>query len=183
MIGELLLLDLSPDPIFAIQAWRKHTDDRYDFSYENVRVEVKATQNRSRVHHLTYEQCAPPQHAIGILASVIVESAGGGQSLTELVQSIERRVGADREAVFRLLEVVAETLGDSLVGALGERYDRGIAEDSILYFDLRAVPAIRGDQPRGVSQVRFQSDLTSTKPIAIADAVTQYPLLGRLLES
>lgn len=162
IIGELLLISLSASPHYAIQAWRGAMDDRYDFSADEVRLEVKSSRERERQHHLSYEQCHPPAGTIGILASIFVESAGGGMSLAELIESIEARLSGHNASILRLHEIVADTLGQTLIMALGERFDRRLAEESLQLYELGDIPAIRGPLPRWVSQVRFRVDLSAS---------------------
>lgn len=159
IIGELFLIGICVSPRHAIQAWRCATDDRYDFSIDEVRLEVKASRERARRHYISYEQCDPPAGALGILASVFVESSGGGMSLAELIESIEVRLKGHNASILRLHEVVADTLGQTLVTSLGERFDWQLAEQSLQFYELSDIPAIRGPLPRGVSQVRFRTDL------------------------
>ena len=181
IIGELLIIDLSPNPYTAIAAWRQHPEDRYDFSLDSIRLEVKSSSSRNRIHYLTYEQCSPPLGTIGLLASIIIESAGGGQSLRDLITSIETRVIDDHQCVYRLRGIVADTLGETLARALEERFDRALAEASVQLYDLRSVPAIRGLLPPGVVRVKFQSDVTLSRQVRISQFLENNPRIGEML--
>ncbi|MFA5952212.1 MAG: PD-(D/E)XK motif protein [Hyphomicrobium sp.] len=164
LIGELLFILRSAAPPEAVMAWRNTIDDTFDFAADDLRVEVKATQGRSRLHYLSYDQCHPPGGTIGILASVIVESSGGGTSVAELMREIEAALAGRHDALMRLHEIFAETLGNAAVTALEERFDRQLAEESLLLFDMSEVPAVRGALPPAVSQVRFRADLSACAP-------------------
>lgn len=161
LIGELLLIKWASSASVAVRSWRVADCERFDFIQGRLRIEAKATERRERSHYLTYEQCHPPAGTIGILMSVAVESVGNGASLAELIEGIEERLTGNSDAVLHLHEVIAETLGRVLTQALAERFDEALAESSARFFDLRAIPAIRGSLPPFVSELKFKSTLTA----------------------
>ena len=181
IIGELLFISVSASPKYAVQAWRSAVDDRYDFSIDNVRLEVKASRERTRQHYLSYEQCHPPVGTVGILASVFVESSGGGMSLADLIESIEVKLKGNIASILRFHEVIADTLGQTLVSALSERFDKQLAEQSLQYYEISDVPAIPGPLPKGVSQVRFRADVGYSQARSIADFSARSACAARLL--
>lgn len=160
LVGELYAIDLSARPSHVISSWRSSTDSRFDFAQGTIRVEVKASSDRTRAHSFSYEQCHPPPGTKGIAISMFVESAGGGLSVLDLLNRIEHRLADDPKSTLRLHEVVATTLGESLVSALQHRFDDHVATSSVHFYELSSIPGIRGDLPNGVSQVRFRSDLS-----------------------
>jgi len=131
----------------AISAWRAEPDDRYDFVSGRLRVDAKASSDRQRSHNLSFEQANPPPGVFGLLASIWVETAGGGTSLRELLDDIEARLSADHVNIMRLRSVVADTLGDTLLTAMDWHFDLALAGSSLAWFDMRAVPAIRSPVP------------------------------------
>lgn len=183
LIGELLIIDISPEPLFSINIWRQHKEDRYDFSTKELFLEVKSSKARDRRHYLTYEQCHPPKSTAGLLASIVIESVGGGQSVSELIHSIENKIIESNDAVYRLHEIVAETLGDALASAMGERFNRKLAEQSISIYDLNTIPAIRGKIPSGISKIRFLSDLNIVNPIELEEVIREYPDVNKILKA
>lgn len=54
----------------------------------------------------------------------------------------------------------------SLNEAMSAGFDVQLAMSSLLFFDLRQIPAVRGALPAGVSDVHFRSDLTTATPLA-----------------
>ncbi len=163
LLGELFLIAASRDARATVAAWRSSDIDRFDFSTGNVRLDVKASAERLRVHHLSAEQCRPPTGTVGLLASLFIESSGGGQSLRELVTRIESVLAGDDNLILKVQETIAETLGDSLPTAMGARFDDRLALASLRFYDLATVPAIRDGVPPEVSGVHFRSDLTRTE--------------------
>ncbi|MXO61391.1 PD-(D/E)XK motif protein [Qipengyuania oceanensis] len=162
LAGELFLIAASRNPAASVAAWRSSDVDRFDFSSGNVRLDVKASAERLRIHHLSAEQCQPPSGTVGLLASVFIEASGGGQSLRELVEQIETLLVGDANLILKVQQTVAETLGDGLASALAARFDDRLAITSLRFFDLATVPAIRDGIPAEVSGVHFRSDLSQT---------------------
>jgi hypothetical protein len=161
LIGELMLLALSSDVAAAINCWRVDQTDHFDFVAPDSRVECKASSSGMRLHSLSWEQCNPPPGP-ALVASLLVDSAGGGTSVRELMARIEDRLAGNPEAATRLRETVAATMGITLRSCLEVRFDEAACHASLQWFDLRSVPAIRGELPAGVSGLRFVSNLGMT---------------------
>lgn len=169
LLGELFLITASRNVRAAVAAWRSTDIDRFDFSAGNVRLDVKASGERLRVHHLSAEQCQPPAGTVGLLASLFIEGSGGGKSLRELVAAIEAALGGNDDLILKVQETIAETLGESLPTAMGARFDDRLALASLRFYDLATVPAIREGVPPEVSGVHFRSDLSRTEQLSEAD--------------
>jgi hypothetical protein len=165
LIGELYAISQSAEPAAAVQAWRTADQDRFDFALDDLRLEVKATSDRTRAHHFSTEQCSPPSGILGMAISIFIEATGGGLSLLELIRQIENRLGGNDDLILKLQYSVAATLGESLRSALSTRFDESLARSSLQLYDLATIPAVRADIPVEVSQVRFRSDLTRTPTI------------------
>ena len=169
LLGELFLIAASRDVRVAVTAWRSTDIDRFDFSTGDVRLDVKASAERLRIHLLSAEQCQPPAGTVGLLASLFIEGSGGGQSLRELVAAIEAALGGNDDLILKVQETIAESLGESLPTVMDARFDDRLALASLRFYDLAAVPAIREGVPLEVSGVHFRSDLTRVQPLSEAE--------------
>ncbi len=78
-------------------------------------------------------------------------------------------------------ETAAATLGQSLAESLDRRFDLRLAKSSLVFFDLREIPAIRGDLPAGVSALHFNSDLSALQPLSVERLIDRNPLFFDLL--
>lgn len=163
--GELYAIYQSQDPGFAVETWRGGVDDRFDFSVENLRIEVKTTGSRVRAHEFSFEQCNLSQNFTGILISLMTEPNGGGTALYELIERISAQLGNRTELVLKLQNIVADTLGESLAQALDMRFDEQLARESLQLFDLKQIPAIRAPVPEETSSIRFRTDLSSINSV------------------
>ncbi len=177
--AELFLIARSSDPAMLITAWHLTPEDRFDFSHESQRIEVKSASGRRRHHHFALEQLHPPAGTSLLIASLFVERSAAGISVAELVDRIRTRVGSVPNHLMQLDRVVGLTLGDRWRSAFDEKFDLGSAEESLAFFEPSIVPSVNPDLPPGVSEVRFKSDLTG-KPTA---KLLQYRARGGLFRA
>ncbi len=84
--AELFLIAASGDPETLVSAWHKDPADLFDFNDEVQRIEVKSASRRGRSHRVALEQLLPPSRAAAFIASIVVESAGGGSTIEDLVR-------------------------------------------------------------------------------------------------
>lgn len=181
LFGELFVIDSAKSPAVAVQAWRSTTDDRFDFSIGEARLEVKASSTRQRAHDFSLEQCHPPRDSVGVLVSLFAEASGGGLSLLDLIARIEQRLSRDPGLQLKLQETIAEGLGRSAAAAFSMRFDEDVARSSLQIYELSSIPAIRGKLPSEVSQVRFRSDLSRVLPANRSGLADQSTHLDDLL--
>ena len=160
LFAELYFIYSSRSPSVAVEAWHSKIDERFDFSIGDIRLEVKATGTRQRVHNFSLEQCVPPLGTRGILVSFFVETSGGGVSLLELVERVEGQLEGDVDLVLKLQETIAKSFGSTAAAALSVRFDEELTKSSLRVYELEMIPAVRAAVPSEVSQVRFRSDIT-----------------------
>ena len=182
LFGELCLIHQARLPHELIRDWREDDADRYDFSSNDLKVEVKSTSTRGRTHEFSFDQCSPPAGSVGLVASLFVERAGRGTSIRELQVLIETRVASRPDSIFKLREIIAKTLGSDQQTAENARFDLALATDSILFFGLNEIPALRDDLPPNVSRVRFASDLSATQKVDIGALSNSEPCLVAYLK-
>ena len=170
--AELFVIWRATDPAVLLRAWHAEPEDRFDFTDDKQRIEVKTASGRGRIHGFSHEQLRPPAGCRALVASVLMERAAGGQSLINLIDDIRQRI-ADPELLVRLDLVVATTLGFEWRAAHDERFDRQLAEESIRFLDARTIPSVPDDLPPEVTEVHFRVDLTSlplNMPVELSEA-------------
>jgi len=168
LVGELSVIDAASDVSTAVRSWRTDPDDRFDFGIGKVRLDVKASSHRHRMHDISFEQANPPEGSMGLVASIWIEAMAGGTALAELVRAIETKLAGRGEEIIKLRTLIAETLGDTLPQAMTWCFDEQLATDSLRYFYTSEIPAIRPPLPDGVSSARFTSDLSRCTPLELA---------------
>ncbi len=175
LFGELFLISQSHNPFRALAAWRTQDTSRFDFNTGSVRIDVKTTAGRQRIHTFSYDQCSPPSGTTAIAASLFVEQVAGGISLREIIREIEELVATNTKYLLKLHDTVAETLGRSLHEALNIHFDRRLSTTSLQFYDLRSIPAIRTEPPPGVSDIHFRSDLSSAPQVDMRRLLEREP--------
>jgi hypothetical protein len=170
LFGELLVIGTASNAATLLDAWHADPLDRFDFTFASSRLEVKTNANRQRRHEFSLEQCTPPVDISAIVASLFVETAGGGLSLKVLVERIEARLSSKPGLIVKLHSVLADTLGTGLLEGLNQRFDEQLALSSLTFYDLSKIPAVRGPLPPEVTAVRFRSDIGLVTPIPVQKA-------------
>lgn len=169
LFGELFVIHNGRDHPEAIRAWRIEDSSRFDFARGDVRLDAKTTSGRVRIHTFSYDQCNPPPGTFATVASLFAERLDDGVTLRTVLSELEESVRTHPELVLKLHETVAMTLGSALNESLGVGFDLRLARASLRFFDLREIPAIRGELPGGVGNVHFQSDLSGLAGVPIRE--------------
>jgi hypothetical protein len=109
LFGELLVIIATNNPNIAVDYWHSNIDDKFDFSGEKFRLEVKSTLSGGRNHNFSSFQIPGNVPEKIFIASVQVVRVEKGMVLTELLNKIEDRVGID--SFQKVINNVQETLG------------------------------------------------------------------------
>ena len=157
--AELLFISLSESPDFFIESWHSDPNLIYDFSHKDEGLEIKSTQSDSRESHFSLLQLNPPEDFKLIVVSFIVnKTTSYGKSIQDLTNELSERINIENR--LKLLEVIAQTLGETKKDGIMTTFDFESAMNSIKYFDVKSVPKInKVDVPDGVSGVKFKSNL------------------------
>lgn len=182
LYGELLLIAWSDNPARAMRAWRSEQFARYDFAVEDARLDVKTSLRRTRSHKFSLEQCQPPPGTVGLFASLLLDSSSGA-SVAEVMQRIETALAGEAELILKLHEIVADTLGTTIVEGLATRFNDRAARASLRYYFASSVPMPGGPIPEAVSEIKFRADLTSTQSVSGAELLALAPALSCLISS
>jgi hypothetical protein len=148
-----------------LTAWRKISEEHFDFASGPERIEVKSASNRCREHYFSLAQLTPLGGARVIVASIFVERAGGGISLRQLFEDVRERLSDDAAIVSQFDATFYAGLGSTWSDAMDESFDWEVARDSIAFFEAESVPKPDADLPVGVFDVRFRSHLALATPL------------------
>ena len=169
--AELWIVTQAREPEVLLDAWHAEPSDAYDFNSGSERLEIKSTSQRTRKHNFSHRQLQPPTGTRVAIASVFVESSGGGPTISTLVDRLRRRV-AEPRALRRLDYVVASTLGADWRPGVEAAFDAELASESLHFYTVEAIPSLPSAIPPGVSDIRYVSDLSG------AQALTWEEMLG-----
>jgi len=160
--AEVFLISISSNPLRLLKAWHQEPDDKFDFSEDNQRIEVKsATSSTSRKHHFSLEQLNPAKGVEAIVASVFVERVGAGTSLVNLLETVKEKMGNEPEYLLYLEQMIATTLGNNWRQATKDTFDYQLAKKNVKFFNVNAIPSVDINFPKVISKVHFMVDLTN----------------------
>ncbi|MGO9085943.1 MAG: PD-(D/E)XK motif protein [Candidatus Sulfotelmatobacter sp.] len=162
--AELLVIARSPAPLDMLRCWHTEPEDRYDFSKNSERLEIKSAVSGFRQHTFSLEQLRPSAHLQVVVASLFSDKNPTGVSVYNLVDEIRSRISNSPKDLLHLERVVALTLGDKW-REIDVCFDRKVGEDSLLFFRAEDVPSVSIPLPAGISDVRFRVDLSGCDPV------------------
>lgn len=183
LFGELYIILNSKNPMKSVEAWRTDSKSRFDFTFEELRIEVKTTSGRVRNHNFSYDQCNPPSDTKTLVASLFVEQVSNGITLKSTIEQISDLIYSDSDLLYKLHSTVAATLGSTLNEALKVSFDPYLTDSSLMFFDVNEIPAIRNPLPKGVTNMHFNSDLSECNSISIEHLVETNPVFAEILPS
>ena len=70
--SELFLIEQSANPEKIISAWHSIPEEKFDFSFDKLRIEVKSSVTESRTHHFSLAQLNPVDNTEIIIASILL---------------------------------------------------------------------------------------------------------------
>ena len=163
--AELLVIAFATDPISLIKAWHRSPEDKYDFSSENQRIEIKSATSSVRKHHFSLEQLNPPSGVDVLVASMFVERVGSGTSLIDLVEIVREKINKEPELLLYLEQIVGATLGNKWRLATKDRFDLKLAKKSLSFYAVKDIPSINSELPKEITDVHFRVDVTNSPAI------------------
>lgn len=139
LLGELLIIAASIDPNLAVDYWHSNTDDKFDFSGTNFRLEVKSTVSVFRNHHFSSYQIPGNVPDKTYVASAQIVRVEVGSKLLDLISLISNRL--DMEHVEKVLEVVRKTLKVPLELLTDYQFDLSASIDGIKLIKAADIPS------------------------------------------
>ena len=163
--AELLVIEQSSNPEYLIKSWHYSSTDKFDFNDGVDKIEVKSTAKSRRIHNFSLEQLNPNKNSKLIIASVFAVETGKGKTIFDLVKLIDEKV-KNKEVVFRINEVLLDTLGSDFEKTFEHYFDYQQAIDSLAFFDSEFVPKIEASSIRQeISNIHFDCDLSKTEEL------------------
>jgi len=166
--AELLVISLVANTEEYIQAWHNNPEDRFDFSFQNLQVEIKSNASRSREHHFSLEQLISIGNTETFIVSVFVEALSNGKSIEDLVHEISFKLQGSIELIEKLNMTVFTTLNGNIKGISEFKFNHQLAIENLKAYNSKNIPVIE-DIPKHISKVSFQCDLENIEASALSD--------------
>lgn len=158
--AELFVITRSDDVAGAVRAWHSDVFERFDFSWPDGVLEVKATQGTARVHEFALEQLNAPK-GLGLVASLLLRPLTNGVGVIDLATRISAALQGEIELRQRLWTNIAAALGSEFSEKLDRRFDLSFAERNVVIFNMTDIPAPDRPVDSRITGVRFRADLTT----------------------
>lgn len=159
--GELYVIANSGNVAGALAAWHEDPFDRFDFSWDRGRLEVKTSAQPARIHHFALEQLMQPTNGSGYVASLMLQPLSGGIGLVDLANSIEAQIPNSPALKQKLWTNIAKSLGGDFSDKLDKRFDVAYAERRFIMYAMDDIPRIEQPSDPRVMAIRFSADLTT----------------------
>jgi hypothetical protein len=164
--SELLLIEQSDSPEKMILGWHSIPEEKFDFSFNKLRIEVKSSATESRIHHFSAAQLNPINDTEIIIASILVSINVAGLSVIDLLRKINSRIDDFPKQKEKLHLLVYSTLGIDIERVNEIKFTYELAKDSLRFYNSEDIPKIESiNLPKEVSNVRFTSNLINSKHI------------------
>jgi len=158
--GELWVMSTSRHLDALAGGWHLNANEKFDFSLENFRLEVKTTETTDRVHRFALGQLDEADKATWI-GSLCVLADSGGQSVTDLLSEVVRMASA--EARILLTRKSLQVLAGDLEAAADFRYSAS-GDAPMAIFRAGLVPRPEIPVSAGISDVHFRVGLAHLVP-------------------
>jgi hypothetical protein len=163
---ELFLIEQSSFPEKLIAGWHSIPEEKFDFSFGKLRLEVKSSASDSRIHHFSSRQLNPINDTEIIIASVLVSSNVAGFGINDLLIKINGKLNEFPKQKEKLHLLVYWTLGIDIEKVNQIKFDYELAKSSLHFYQSTSIPKIEDNNiPKEVSNLKFISNLVNSSPI------------------
>jgi hypothetical protein len=166
--GELWLIRESGAADRMVDAWHIDATDRYDFSFESLRIEAKTTEGAVRRHTFAMAQLEEQPKPTWI-ASLTVVSDAAGESVGDLLSALLLVVSPEKRPSF--VQKCLESISGDLEAIEDFRFaPSGTA--ALALIPARSIPRVDVPIGSGITDVRFRVDISGLargSDVALAD--------------
>jgi len=163
---ELFLIEQSVVPEILIEGWHSIPEERFDFSFKKLRLEVKSSIKDSREHYFSADQLFSTKNIEIMIVSIQVDSNVSGLSINDLLGRINLNLKEYPKQKEKLHLLVFSTLGAEIEKANQVKFDYEHAKESIRFYKSEHIPKINKEAiPKEVTNVKFVSNLFNTKSL------------------
>ncbi|MDW5289275.1 PD-(D/E)XK motif protein [Formosa sp. PL04] len=164
--AELFIIEQSNFPENLINGWHSIPEEKFDFSFGKLRLEVKSSATNERTHHFSSGQLNPIKDTEIIIASIFTNINAGGFSINDLLGRINNKINNFPRQKEKLHLLVYSTLGVDIDKMSQVKFDYELAKESLRYYHSVEIPKIQNkDIPTEINNVKFTSLLGNCKSI------------------
>lgn len=136
--GELTIIEACDSLDQMIESWHSHPLDRFDFSSNSDRLEVKTSTTSRRVHRFSSSQLPAPTGVSVLVASMLTQQVPAGASVFDVYELVRARAGI---ASIRRLDLAFSKFAARDEAKCEEMlFDLEMAKNSLKIFEASAIP-------------------------------------------
>ena len=163
---ELFLIEQSKFPEKLIAGWHSIPEEKFDFSFGKLRLEVKSSSTESRIHHFNSRQLNPISGTEIIIASLLVISNVVGFNIKDLLKKINKKLNKYPKQKEKLHLLVYSSLGIDIDKINQTKFDYESAKESLKFYNSLEIPKIEIQNiPNAVNNVKFTSNLDNCESL------------------
>lgn len=159
--AELFIIAKSRCPEKFLRAWHTTPLERFDFSWGEGCLEVKATVGELRQHDFALEQLQSPSGGAGYVASILLQALTGGAGVIDLANEIESYIPEEPALRQKLWGSIAAALGSDFSERLDRRFDLSYAERNFVLYTMNDIPKPSPLNDLRITAIRFRVDLST----------------------
>jgi hypothetical protein len=163
LFGELLVIAKSTNRQQFVECWHSRNEASFDFSFENLRIEVKTAAETNREHYFSSNQIYKESSMEVLIASVLLRIVESGTTLDNIFQEILDEL--NEAAKIKFTNVVIKILGTTPNSVINFQIDRKSSEESILFYRGPEIP--QPDLADGVISMKWKASLAGVEPTNI----------------
>jgi hypothetical protein len=162
--GELFLMREFRGFAYWAPFWHGSVTDLFDFSNNQMHVEVKAAIGKQRIHHFAHKQIWEEVGHKILIASLMLTPDQSGLSLRELINDCRKILHGSPD--YLKLEFAVRHAGMEDETIIGPQFNEDLAKQDLLWFKATDAPHFKVPEPCGVSETSYKVDLTNAFPVA-----------------
>ena len=137
--GELASIYFSSNKDSLVKSWHVTGKEIFDFSFENLKIEVKTTKRTERIHSIKHTQFTKLKKIDGIYLSFLLLETDNGKSCIELFNLISADLNSNSRGVFT--EKLIECVGNNL-DSFCHRFDLNYSEVNLESYTAKLIDYI-----------------------------------------
>lgn len=163
--SELFLIDQSSYPARIVSGWHSIPEEKFDFSFEKLQIEVKSSVFEERIHYFSLGQLSPIKCKEIFIASILLDTSVVGLSVVDMINKISNKLIKYPKQQEKLHLLAYKTLGNKILRAGELKFNYEFAKKSLHIYRAEDVPKIDVKNiPKEVSEVKFKSNLLNSIP-------------------
>lgn len=138
--------------------WQKKERLNFDFSITSQKkIEVKSTTSTIRMHHFKHEQLISEVYDIYVV-SILFRYDDKGLTLKELIDEVRIIARNDFDTLL-YIDKFSRSINEGDMTLI--KFDEEYTKNNIRFYNAKAIPKFNSEQPEGVSQTEYNSDLSN----------------------